>query len=144
MAATLTTPDSVLGHASAGAFLGFRPFQGSFETITRPGTGGPKRLGGLLVCRSRTLDGEVMVHDGIRVTTAPRTMIDLAPSLDERAIGRMFREAPVSFATAPPATATCPTRAPAPIRRVARSSTCTMPEARRRSSTRPSLVRRPT
>jgi hypothetical protein len=34
-----------------------------------------------------------MKRDGIRVTKPPRTMIDLAPNLGDRATGRMFREA---------------------------------------------------
>src|SRR4051812_1677994 len=55
IAATLTTPDSVLSHASGGALYGFRSFEGAFETITRPGNGGRRRLGGVLVCHSTTL-----------------------------------------------------------------------------------------
>jgi hypothetical protein len=92
MAATLTTPESVLSHASAGACWGFRPFDGSFETVTRPGSGGPERLGSLLVLRSSTLDGDITRHEGIVITTAPRTLIDLAPHLDAGAIRRAFRE----------------------------------------------------
>ena len=93
MAATLTSSDSFLSHANAGACFGIRSFEGSFETVTRPGSGGPKRLGGVLVLRSRTLDGDTTTHDGIEITTAARTVIDLAPHLDARATGRMFREA---------------------------------------------------
>src|SRR5438094_6824235 len=48
IAATLTSPNSFLSHASAGACWGLRPWQGGFETITRPGSGGPKRVGGVL------------------------------------------------------------------------------------------------
>ena len=47
IAAALTTPDSVLSHASAGACWGFRPFEASFETITCPGSGGRRRQTGL-------------------------------------------------------------------------------------------------
>jgi hypothetical protein len=47
IAATLTTPDSVLSHASAAACWGIRPFEGSFETVTRPGSG---VHGGWAVC----------------------------------------------------------------------------------------------
>jgi very-short-patch-repair endonuclease len=93
IAATLTSSDSVLSHASAGACWGFRPFESSFETVTRPGSGGPRRLGAVLVCRSTTLDGDTTWHDGIRITTAARTVIDLAPHLDARETGRMLREA---------------------------------------------------
>ena len=62
IAATLTTPESVLSYASAGDLWGCRPFDASFETITRPGSGGPRRQGGLLICRSRTLEGNVVVR----------------------------------------------------------------------------------
>jgi len=93
IAATLTTPDSALSHASAGACWGIRPFEGHFETITRPGSGGPRRLGSLLVCRSKTLDGELTRHDGIRITTAARTLIDLAPNLGAQATRKAFRQA---------------------------------------------------
>jgi uncharacterized protein DUF559 len=93
IAATLTSPASVLSHASAGACFGFRPFEGSFETITRPGTGGPKRLGGVLVCRSSTLDGDITSRDGIPITTAARALLDLEPQLNDKATRKAFREA---------------------------------------------------
>jgi hypothetical protein len=90
IAATLTSPDSFLSHASAGACWGIRGYEGSLEMVSRPGSGGPKRLGGVLVLRSKTLDGDTTTHDGIKITTAARTVIDLAPHLDARATGRMF------------------------------------------------------
>src|SRR5438270_1969376 len=93
IAAALTTPDSVLSHASAGACWGFRPFEASFETITCPGSGGRRRQKGLLVMRSSTLDYETTIHQGIPITTAARTVIDLAAHLDRKQTGRMFREA---------------------------------------------------
>ncbi|MFL5885300.1 MAG: DUF559 domain-containing protein [Thermoleophilaceae bacterium] len=93
MAATLTTPDSVLSHASAAACWGIRPFTGSFDIITRPGKGGPRRQGKLLVCRSSTLDGDVTRHEGIAITTPERVLIDLSPGLGERQTARAFREA---------------------------------------------------
>jgi very-short-patch-repair endonuclease len=92
-AATLTSPDSFLSHASAGACYGFRPWEGSFETITRPGRSGQRRHGGVLVLRSTTLDGETTQHNGIAITTPERTVVDLSMHLDDRATGRMFREA---------------------------------------------------
>ena len=91
MAATLTTPQSVLSHASAGAAWGFRAFEAQFEVITRAGSGGPRRLDGVLVCRSRTLEATTL--DGISITTPERTLIDLAPSLHDRALARAVREA---------------------------------------------------
>jgi hypothetical protein len=93
VAATLSAPDSFLSHASAGACWGIRPFEGSYEVVTRPGTAGPRRLGSLLVCRSKSLAGNTTRHDGIAITTAERTVIDLAAQLNRRATGKMFREA---------------------------------------------------
>jgi hypothetical protein len=93
MAASLSTRESCLSHASAGACWGFRAWEGAFETITRPGGGGPRRHGGLLVCRSATLAGEMAVRQGMRITTVDRTLIDLAAYLDARQVGRATREA---------------------------------------------------
>jgi hypothetical protein len=93
LAATLTTPDTFLSHASAGAYYGFRPFDGAFEVVTRRGSGGPRRIGALLVCRSTTLEGATTIRDGIPITTAERVLIDLAPNLDDKAMKRAFREA---------------------------------------------------
>jgi len=92
IAATLTTPDSVLSHASAAACYGSRSFEGAFEVVTRPGSGGPRRLGRLLACRSNTLEGNTAVYEGIPITTPERTVIDLAAQLDKKATGRLFRE----------------------------------------------------
>jgi very-short-patch-repair endonuclease len=93
IAATLTTPDSVLSHASAAACWGIRRPEGNIETVTRPGSGGRRRLGGVLVFRSRTLDGDTATHDGIRITTAARTLIDIAPDISAKETARAFREA---------------------------------------------------
>lgn len=93
MAATLTSPGSVLSHASAGACWGFRPWEGAIETITRPGDGGPRIIDRLLVSRSRSLWPETTRQGGIPITSAARTIIDLAPHLTSRQAGRAFREA---------------------------------------------------
>lgn len=92
-AATLTAPSSALSHASGGACWQFRPWQARFEVVTRPGSGGPRRLGDLLVCRSACLEGHITSRDGIPITTPARTLIDLAPVLDERATAKCVREA---------------------------------------------------
>jgi hypothetical protein len=93
IAATLTAPGTVLSHASAGALWGFRPCEGRYETVTRPGSGGSRRHGGVLVLRSTVLDGHTTRRRGIPVTTAARALIELAPQLDPKATGRAFREA---------------------------------------------------
>src|SRR5919197_4097416 len=49
MGATLTAAGSVLSHFSAAAAHGFWSLPRWFETVTRPGNGGPRRHGGVLV-----------------------------------------------------------------------------------------------
>src|SRR3712207_6426759 len=46
MAATLTEPGCVLSHASAGASWGWWAFERHIEVVTRPGSGGPRRIDG--------------------------------------------------------------------------------------------------
>ena len=91
MAATLSAPRTALAAASAGACWGFRPWEGSFEVVVRQGSGGPRRIGGLLVMRTTQMD--TAIHDGIRITTPERTLIDLAATLPARAIAKALREA---------------------------------------------------
>lgn len=92
MAATLTTPSSTLSHASAGACWGFMNSPRRFETVTRPGSGGRRLIDGVFVARSRLLDGETTALDGIAITCAARTLIDLAAGLHPLAVGRAVRE----------------------------------------------------
>jgi hypothetical protein len=93
MAATLTAPETYLSHASSAALHGFWDRRRDVETVTRPGSGGPRRLDGLLVCRSLTLAGNTTQIDGIRTTTAERAMIELAAHIDARGLARAVREA---------------------------------------------------
>ena len=92
-AATLTAPGRVISHASAGAAYGFRPWKGEFEVVTAPGSGGPKRLPSLLVCRSSTLHGNTTTLRGLPITTADRALADLARGLDDKQFARAVREA---------------------------------------------------
>jgi hypothetical protein len=78
MAATLTAPRSCLSHASSAALHAFWDRPRAFETVTRPGSGGPRRLDGVLVHRSVTLAGNTTTIDGIPATTAERAVIELA------------------------------------------------------------------
>src|SRR5436190_13374603 len=64
-AAVLTAPGTVLSHGSAGACLGIYRFEKDFEVVTRPGQGGRRRRGGLMVFRSKDLDGDVGRFMGI-------------------------------------------------------------------------------
>jgi hypothetical protein len=93
MAATLTTPRSVLSHASAAAAWGFWGLPRRLETVTRPGSGGPRRLGGIQAYRNSTLDGECTVLRGIPITSVSRTLLDLARDVSDRALARSLREA---------------------------------------------------
>jgi hypothetical protein len=93
MAATLTAPESYLSHASSAALHGFWDRRRHVETLTRPGSGGPRRIDGLFVYRSLTLDGHTTTVDGIPTTTVERAIIELAPYLDSRGLGRAIREA---------------------------------------------------
>jgi hypothetical protein len=93
MGATLTAPDTFLSHShAAGAYelLGLRMGP---TTVTRPGSGGPRRIGGLLVHRSSTLGGETTLLHGIPITSVSRTLLDLAGCASQRALARAVREA---------------------------------------------------
>lgn len=92
-AASLTAPGSFLSHGSGGACYGFYRFDRPYEVITRYGQGGRRRQGGVLVFRSKRLDGETTTHLGIPILTAERVLADLAPGLSEKQAGRCFREA---------------------------------------------------
>jgi hypothetical protein len=93
MGATLTAPGTRLSHASAATARGFWSSAREFETVTRPGRGGPRRHGGVLVFRSSALDGNSDVLRGIPITSAERTVQDLAAHVSTRALARAVREA---------------------------------------------------
>jgi hypothetical protein len=93
MGATLTAPGSVLSHASAAAARGFWSLDRPYEIVTRPGNGGPRRHGGLVVHRSSTLDGDCELVRGIPITSVPRTLLDLAANVSRPALARALREA---------------------------------------------------
>ncbi|MBV9212547.1 MAG: hypothetical protein JOZ25_02765 [Actinobacteria bacterium] len=78
---------------AGGACYGFYRFERPYEVVTRPGAGGRRRLGGVLVFRSKALDGETTDLAGVPITTAERVLVDLAPWLDDKRLGRAFREA---------------------------------------------------
>jgi uncharacterized protein DUF559 len=92
MGATLTAPHTYLSHVSAAAASGFWTLPRDFETVTRPGDGGPRRHG-VLVFRSSVLEGETTFLQNVPITTAPRTLLDLARGVSDRALARAVREA---------------------------------------------------
>jgi very-short-patch-repair endonuclease len=59
--------------------------------ISRPGSGGPRRQGALLILRTNRI--EATTHEGIPITTPERTLFDLAPHLDDTDLARAVREA---------------------------------------------------
>ena len=92
MAATLTAPGSVLSHMSAAVAWGLLSVPRRVECATRPGSGGPRRHGGVLAYRSSTLDGDVVTNRDIPITSVPRTLLDLARTVGDRALARALRE----------------------------------------------------
>lgn len=93
-AATCTAPRSTLSHASAGAAHGFRTMPQHFQVVMRPGNGGPRRHGKLLICYSTRLVAEdIVLIDGLPVTSGARTVLDLVPGLGDWRARRMVREA---------------------------------------------------
>jgi Protein of unknown function (DUF559) len=93
MAATLTAPETYLSHASSAALHGFWDRRRQIETATRPGNGGPRRIDGLFVYRSATLNGNTVRVDGIPTTTPERAIIEMAPYVDDPGLARAVREA---------------------------------------------------
>lgn len=93
MGATLTAPGSVLSHMSAANAWGLLSHRQRNETVTRPGSGGPRRHGGVVAFRSRTLEQDFTELNGIPITTVPRTLLDLAGAIGQRALARAVREA---------------------------------------------------
>lgn len=91
--AVLTAPATALSHASAAALHGLWPWPRAFETVTRPGHGGARRSGDVLVHYSTMLEGWVTDVRGIRVTTVERTLIDLSPHVGDVRRRKLLREA---------------------------------------------------
>ena len=93
MGATLTAPGSNLSHMSAAAAYGCWSLRRPFETVTRPGSGGPRRHGGVLVFRSSVLEDDCTELRGIPITSVPRTLLDIGSHVSSRALARAVREA---------------------------------------------------
>lgn len=93
MGATLTAPGSLLSHRSAAAAWHVLSPSGVLQSVTRPGSGGPRRHGGVLVFRSTRLEDDHDVLRGIPITSVGRTLLDLAMCTSPRALARAVREA---------------------------------------------------
>lgn len=93
MGATLTAPETYLSHESSVAAYGLWSPRRRYETVVRPGNGGPRRHGGVLVYHSSTLDGDVSDLRGVPITSVPRTLLDISASASDRRVARLVREA---------------------------------------------------
>jgi very-short-patch-repair endonuclease len=89
-------PRALLSHASAGALWGLRPSDAVYIDVTVPAPS-RRRGAGLRVHRaSRLAADEVARHAGVPVTSAARTILDLAATLrDDRALERVLDRAEV-------------------------------------------------
>lgn len=91
IAAVLTSPGTFLGGRSACACHGFVEWAGSYETVVRAGSGGPRRYPGLVVSRSSMLEGRTTRRDGIPTLRAESALISVATALNRDEVGRAFR-----------------------------------------------------
>jgi predicted transcriptional regulator of viral defense system len=95
MAAVLTGgARAVLSHWAAAAHWGLRAPRGSAVDVTTPRSQRPKP--GIRFHRSNLPADETTVHDGIPITTVPRTIFDLAADSDQRQVERAINEAEVN------------------------------------------------
>jgi very-short-patch-repair endonuclease len=98
MAAVLACGDgAALSHRSAAEHLKLLPVRDGAPHITVPGTGGRKKRRGIHIHRSPYLTGAVTTtRDGIRVTTAARTIVDLRRTAPAREVRRAIRQAEIA------------------------------------------------
>jgi very-short-patch-repair endonuclease len=106
MAAALSCgPGAALSHASAAALWELRPTAATRIDVTVPSTAGRARTD-LRVHRMRSLEpGEATTRLGIPVTTPARTLLDLAATLEPRALERALDQAEIQQLTDYPALA---------------------------------------
>jgi hypothetical protein len=96
MAAVLAGgPRAVLSHDAAASLWELRGSGATTVDITIPGTGGRRRRARLRIHRARCLDRQVTIRERIPVTTPARTILDLAATLNRRALERVLDQAEV-------------------------------------------------
>jgi very-short-patch-repair endonuclease len=95
MAAVLAAGrDAVLSRSSAAAAWDLRAIGGGPVHVTVPNHGGRRRRAGIRLHRTITLTpNETTTHRGIPITTAARTIVDLAATLDQRTLERLLERA---------------------------------------------------
>ena len=94
MAAVLAAgPGAALSHATASAHLGLIPSNERTTHVTVPSRGGRSRAG-ITIHRSSTLrPTDITDVNGIRTTTAHRTLLDLAEHLSQQRLARAIDRA---------------------------------------------------
>jgi very-short-patch-repair endonuclease len=91
MAAVLAFgPAAVLSHRSAGHFWGLVPRAPIAPEVSRPRHAGGRP--GLVIHQATLAADEVVRVGALPVTSVPRTMLDLAATLDERGVERAWNE----------------------------------------------------
>ncbi len=85
-------PESVLSHATAAWVLGLRPASGTVHISSTVG-GTASRVGVVTHRLSRLDAADVDVRDGLRITAAPRTLLDLADTEPVPEFERLVAEA---------------------------------------------------
>lgn len=80
---------ALAGRSAAAVWELYRSWSRPLELISPL----QRRIPGLIVRRSGSLlDRDVQIRDGLRVTSPARTLLDLAPNLDERTLHRFHNE----------------------------------------------------
>ena len=82
----------VLSHFAAAAFWGFWNWEERLVDVTIVGCGS-RRVAGVRVHGSRTVERDVQLRHGMRVTTPARTLLDLAAVLPAKGLRRIVRRA---------------------------------------------------
>jgi very-short-patch-repair endonuclease len=86
-------PGAVLSHRTAGAHWGLCGSGGPSE-VTAPEKRRPRP--GIRFHRCQLPADETTLHNGIPITTVPRTLLDMAPTLSERQLKRAINEAEIN------------------------------------------------
>ena len=94
-AALLAIDDgAALSHRAAAAVWDLRPIPAGEIDATIPNRNGRKKRAGIRLHRSSTLSpADAVVHDGLPVTSVPRTILDLADVLSRRELERALDRA---------------------------------------------------
>jgi very-short-patch-repair endonuclease len=101
---------AVLSHRSAAALWRMRPHSGGRIDVSAAHN--LARRPGLQPHRLPLPSDEVTIHDGIPVTTVPRTLLDLAAVIDKRALAKALEQAEILRLTDPLSPATVLERHP--------------------------------